>query len=334
MGLYLEITDGEQSGAQFALSGGLIIGRRNSDIIIRDSKVSGQHAKIESRAKGALVLVDLESANGIKVAGKRRSEVLLTRGVELVLGRTKLRVIEVNVPALPEDAAKSASDKGPAKQIEKMAAKLSEKISEQIAKNLPGKAFQKALGKHHKKAPGISKGAPAADEILLKSVPKPGPKSRPKPPAEPISHNAPEIVIEPESVTTWQDDVRALAVRALDEARLTARAVGAFDPPLRLKFIRGIQTGVVWTLGYGPREVGLASVDLILEEPGLPPCSFRLTPNEYNVVLNCNPAANVKLNGDPCEAEFLQDGDVIEIANTQIAVSFEISTPQPGESDE
>lgn len=244
MTLFLEILDGESKGTKFPLRDGLVIGRREADVIIKDSKVSGKHAKVELRPNGKTYLVDLGSSNGIKLAGKRAREIELLEGMEFVLGRTPVRVLR----------SRDAS---------------------------------------------AGEGPPPTQEVV-----------------------ADEIVIESE-VETWTELAQELVKRALKEGRDLKREIAPFSPILRLKFVRGVQAGTQWTIGYGPREVGSASIDLILEETGLPGVCFRLLPHHEGALIRIDPSAEVRVNGNRVDAEFLRDGDVIEIKNTQIEVEFE-----------
>lgn len=72
----------------------LAIGRRpTSDIVLADSKVSRDHARIERTANG-VAIVDLGSLNGTFVDGERVSGMrALHGGEEIVLGHTRFRYI-------------------------------------------------------------------------------------------------------------------------------------------------------------------------------------------------------------------------------------------------
>lgn len=102
--LFFEIIEGDRQGARFQIKPDLSIGRRQADIVLRDSKVSSRHARIELRDDNALYLVDLGSANGIKIEGKRVPEVLLAPGVKVQLGRTFIQVIDLEVETVNVDA--------------------------------------------------------------------------------------------------------------------------------------------------------------------------------------------------------------------------------------
>src|SRR5581483_10992406 len=47
------------------------------------------------------------------------------------------------------------------------------------------------------------------------------------------------------------------------------------DPALVLDFVRGMQAPQQWILGYGPRKIGGASLDLPIWEPGAPADCFE-----------------------------------------------------------
>jgi pSer/pThr/pTyr-binding forkhead associated (FHA) protein len=101
MELFLEIIDGPTPKGRFPIQAGFVIGRRDADISIRDSKISGRHAMIESRPLSGFWLIDQGSANGIKVDGAKVREVQLQLGLVLILGRTTLKVVNKS----PQQAA-------------------------------------------------------------------------------------------------------------------------------------------------------------------------------------------------------------------------------------
>lgn len=103
MELILEITDGGRKGSRFRIAEGMTIGRKQCDITVPDSKVSGKHAKVEVRDGGQVFLIDVGSSNGIKVGGKRTRELALAPGVIFQLGRTSFSVLEAEISEVTED---------------------------------------------------------------------------------------------------------------------------------------------------------------------------------------------------------------------------------------
>jgi hypothetical protein len=132
--------------------------------------------------------------------------------------------------------------------------------------------------------------------------------------------DTPTPAIAPIITRSWIDLVRDLAERSSKEARTVKRDIAAFDPAIRLRFTRGIQAGTEWTIGYGPRVVGSASLDLTLDDVTLPDRCFRLLPQSEGVLLKTEAPDDVKLNGKYVESQFLKHGDVIDIKSTQIQI--------------
>jgi pSer/pThr/pTyr-binding forkhead associated (FHA) protein len=88
MALFIEIINGYLKGTRTVVRDGLVIGRKGGDLTIRDSKLSGKHARLEARSDGSYWLVDLGSANGIKLVSSRVRTVRLEPGMQFILGRT------------------------------------------------------------------------------------------------------------------------------------------------------------------------------------------------------------------------------------------------------
>lgn len=91
MQLYLEILDGEQAGKRIPLRHGYVIGRKGSDLTLRDSKISSRHAEVQLLGENWL-LVDLGSANGIKTEAGRVRELPLVIGASFILGNTSIKI--------------------------------------------------------------------------------------------------------------------------------------------------------------------------------------------------------------------------------------------------
>ncbi len=96
MQLFFEITEGDEIGARFEIKTGMTIGRKNADILLVDPKVSIRHATVESRGNDSFILVDAGSSNGLKVDNVKVSQADLTPGVTIRVGRTVLKVIEID----------------------------------------------------------------------------------------------------------------------------------------------------------------------------------------------------------------------------------------------
>ncbi len=237
MALYLEILDGELKGTRTPISDGLVIGRKEGSLTIRDSKLSGKHARIERRSDNSFWMHDLGSSNAIKVQEERVRELKLEPGVSFTLGRTRFLVISSGEPVV----------------------------------------------------------------------------TTPEPPPATLAVTV---------TRTFWDVLRDLLERASREARYEKIELLPFQPVLRLCFTRGLQAGTEWTLGYGPRSVGSASLDLQLEDLSLPGACFRLEPLGRGVLFK-NLAEPVRLNGKEITASLLKHGDIIDISTTQLQVFFD-----------
>src|SRR5579862_9687527 len=63
--LNLEVIEGPDAGKQIAVDRPIVIGRDpQSDLVLEDGEVSGQHARITPSPDGSATVEDLESANG------------------------------------------------------------------------------------------------------------------------------------------------------------------------------------------------------------------------------------------------------------------------------
>lgn len=103
--VFLEIVAGPDEGLKFKAEEGLMIGRVTGEIILNDPKISALHAVIELNSKGQLSLVDQGSSNGLVINGKKVKHITLLPGVVFEIGRTHVRVIQIE-----EDAALAYGD--------------------------------------------------------------------------------------------------------------------------------------------------------------------------------------------------------------------------------
>jgi hypothetical protein len=93
-------------------------------------------------------------------------------------------------------------------------------------------------------------------------------------------------------------------------------------PALILEFQRGPQMHTKWTLGYGPRKVGSACLDLLILEPDSPEICFEVIPTPRGIVFKTAHPEKVLLNGKSVDNETLHVGDNIRINDTLIEVDF------------
>jgi hypothetical protein len=86
--LNLEVVEGPDAGKQIAVDRPIVIGRDpQSDLVLQDGEVSGQHARITPSPDGTATVEDLESANGTFI---NHNELMgpahLEAGDELLIG--------------------------------------------------------------------------------------------------------------------------------------------------------------------------------------------------------------------------------------------------------
>jgi ABC transport system ATP-binding/permease protein len=88
---FLKVLSGPRQGLNVPLSAtsGLTIGRKRGDLVLNDSLLSKEHARIFAREDGWYVK-DLQSTNGTMVDGKLISEERLRPGAEMMIGNTRL----------------------------------------------------------------------------------------------------------------------------------------------------------------------------------------------------------------------------------------------------
>jgi pSer/pThr/pTyr-binding forkhead associated (FHA) protein len=90
-GAFLQIISGARQGLNVPLSTSrpLLVGRRHGELILDDPLVSGKHCTIE-HLNGDFVLRDLGSTNGTLVAGRRVTEAVLSPGIEITIGKSRM----------------------------------------------------------------------------------------------------------------------------------------------------------------------------------------------------------------------------------------------------
>lgn len=120
----------------------------------------------------------------------------------------------------------------------------------------------------------------------------------------------------------WNDVLTEFLESNLENFGERKRPVSALDPALVLEFVRGLQANSRWVLGYGPRKVGAASLDLPLLEPGVPAVCFELSPSPDGILFKTAHPNLVTVNGEALDSRLLCVGDTIRIKETMIEVDF------------
>ncbi len=91
--IYLDIIDGEQKGTAYEfVSGRVVIGRTDGDLIIDDQNISKKHAVIETWSRDTYFIRDLASTNGTYINGQRITTTKIKNGDIITVGNTKLKL--------------------------------------------------------------------------------------------------------------------------------------------------------------------------------------------------------------------------------------------------
>ncbi len=89
----LEVIEGPDAGKQIVIDRPIVIGRdANSDLVLADGEVSGQHARITPSPDGTATVEDLESTNGTFInQNELEGPAHLEAGDELLVGVSVLQ---------------------------------------------------------------------------------------------------------------------------------------------------------------------------------------------------------------------------------------------------
>jgi pSer/pThr/pTyr-binding forkhead associated (FHA) protein len=110
--------------------------------------------------------------------------------------------------------------------------------------------------------------------------------------------------------------------KALPRIKNNPKTLTPIQPLLVFTFIRGVQTGTEWTMGYGPREVGIDSIDFPLFDGKAPSIAFSVIPKDSSVFFSTEHSQIVFLNGRSVSSDVLKDGDEISFNENLIRVKY------------
>lgn len=142
-------------------------------------------------------------------------------------------------------------------------------------------------------------------------------KPQPQPPLKEESLHS--IDIEP---AHWSEVIKNFVEDHQEVLKDKHKPVQAFKTPVYVKILRGIQAGKSWTLGYGPRFAGKASLDMqIFDQAAIDIC-FELTPSDKGCVFKTNHPNKVLLDGKKQKSKVLEGGEIITIGITELEVGY------------
>ena len=138
-----------------------------------------------------------------------------------------------------------------------------------------------------------------------------------------VEATPPNDRIPPKAPLQWNEVLQDFIRSKKRKIKDFPKPLIAFDPPLILTFIRGLQFDTRWSLGFGPRLVGAESIDLPILEPGAPPLCFEILPSSTGPIFKTNSPHIVLYNGQSRDNAPLKSGDMVSILECQIKVEFD-----------
>lgn len=118
----------------------------------------------------------------------------------------------------------------------------------------------------------------------------------------------------------WQEALKKWLIEF--SARPTSTELFFFLKPIRLSFTQGPQYEEVYTLSYGPRELGYNSLDINTKDPATPPriAKFFQIGEQAYIENLCGNAATI--NGAPFDQHTIKSGDILKVASNTIELSI------------
>ncbi len=267
----------------FQIREGLTLGRLG-DVVTADPKASSIHARILRRNSGEWCIEDNKSKNGVRIHGERQESFILSLGMTFSIGDLEFEVVEM--------------------------------VDESLEETQPGAPLI---------VPPPVPPTPEVPPDLTSAVPQAATPPI-EVPAMPVPEVIPEVaspVVMPKPKTRiWNEILVEFLEKNHPLMKVRPREVRPLQPAVVLDFVRGLQINSHWVLGYGPRQVGAASMDLPILEPGAPALCFELIPDDVGVWFETTQKDLVLLNGRPIDRQLLRVGDTIGIHETLIEVGF------------
>jgi hypothetical protein len=104
--------------------------------------------------------------------------------------------------------------------------------------------------------------------------------------------------------------------------RQTSTEIFFFLRPIRLSFIQGAQYEEIYTLSYGPREIGYNSLDLNIKDPNTPPRVVKFFQIGDQVYIESLCGDKVTVNGSTFDQHQVSAGDILRVSSSVIELSF------------
>jgi pSer/pThr/pTyr-binding forkhead associated (FHA) protein len=307
---FIEVISGPHKGESIQLEDGLSIGRKRGDVVLKDPKLSSQHAHIERRLSGQLVLIDDESVNGIIHENQKVRQLVMDAGVEFKLGSNVFRVIQK-----AEDATQFAKPKEPtpetnSQRIEQDPTRLPDHFAKLMSPAVPSES----VFSEPPTASALVAKAPEPFNLLL-PVPDSGPEA-----VQIIHTRAKKRDSKKENL--WKETLESELPTLLATNPAPVSGLGPFRKIVRLEFVQGVQSEKILHLGFGPRKFGSQVLDIELQDPQAPPLAFEIFPEGNQARFVNKEPSIVKLGDRSVASEYLKNGDRISFGDTIIEVTL------------
>jgi hypothetical protein len=125
---------------------------------------------------------------------------------------------------------------------------------------------------------------------------------------------------EGRTIASWETELKAW-LEAHPGPRVTPDMF-FFLKPIRLSFIQGPQYEEVYTLSYGPRELGFNNLDLNIKDPTAPPQVARFFQIADKTYIENLCGEKATLNSNPFDQQLVSSGDKLKVGSNVIELSL------------
>jgi hypothetical protein len=125
---------------------------------------------------------------------------------------------------------------------------------------------------------------------------------------------------EGRQITSWESEMKNWLEN--NPAPRAAPELFFFLKPLRLSFIQGPQYEEVYTLSYGPRELGHNNLDLNIKDPTAPQQVAKFFQIADQVYVENLGADKVSINGSSFDQHLVSSGDKLKVGSNVIELSL------------
>lgn len=129
--------------------------------------------------------------------------------------------------------------------------------------------------------------------------------------------------IEKVDTFDWQQTLMSAIPNLKLEDQRPMSPIRTFTRPITLSIVEGFQANQRYVLGYGPRNVGLACLDIEITDPRSPDLAFSIIATSNGAAeFVTDQTATVLLNGVSTNKEILKNGDIIRVGSTLIEMGI------------